>query len=130
MNEAAYIALREERDQLLAEVAYLKELYCASPEESFIDAVTHNLGVMPQVARYLWVLWDCRPHSNEAIANSIWGARAEERDWKSINVQIHRLRKALHPVGAEIENVWGHGYRLRPVDRAKIAAAIGIEVRP
>ena len=130
MNEAAYIALREERDQLLAEVAYLKELYCVPADADFVSAVTSRLGVMPQVARMLWFLWDCRQKSNEALANSMWGNRAEDRDWKSINVQIHRLRKALRSVDADIENIWGHGYRLRPEERDKIASAIGIEVKP
>lgn len=130
MNEAAYIAMREERDQLLAENAYLKSLYCPAPEAEFLHAVSARFNVMPQVARYLWALWDCRQRSHEALAHAIWGDRADERDWKSINVQIHRLRKALRAVDADIENIWGHGYRLHPSDRDKIATAIGIEAKP
>ena len=129
MNEAAYIAMREERDVLAAENAYLKELYCAPPDAAFFEVVTTEFKAMPQVAHILWILWDCLPKTRAAIANSLWGVYAEDRDHKHIDVQIYRLRSALRPINATIATCRGRGFRLLREQRAIIAAHIGIEVK-
>lgn len=130
MNEAAFVALREENERLSAENAFLRGLYCADPTVEFIETVRHQLQVMPQVAKLLWTLWDCRPKSREAIAYALWGDHAEEREIKNIDVQMCRLRSALSGIGAGIQTNWGTGFHLLPAQRERIAAELGIEIQP
>lgn len=130
MNDQAFAALREECDRLSAENSELRRLLRFDPEPSFVDQVKRSLRVPPLAARVLWVLWECKPKTHVQILNSLYWDRVEAPGIKIVQVQVCRLRAALHEIGSGIETVWGNGYRLDPDQRAKIAAHIGIEVQP
>lgn len=127
MNEAA---LRDRVEYLEAENAELKRLLRTDPSVEFVTAAKKVFAVRPQAVRILWVLWDCKSKSKDVVFNALWGESLDPADIKSLDMLICLLRAAIKPCGAKIETIWGHGYQLSPESRAKIAAHIGIEVRP
>jgi DNA-binding response OmpR family regulator len=60
-----------------------------------------------------WVL------TRSQLLTAVWGADAEHRDPKSVDVLVCRLRKQLGPAGASIESVRSFGYRLRTLPDAE-----------
>lgn len=127
MNEAS---LRDRVEYLEAENANLRKLLRTDPAGEFVTAARKALNVRPQCLRLLWVLWDCKAKSRDAIFHALWGDDLDPPDQKTIDVQICLLRASLRGCDAEISTIWGRGYQLLPADRAKIAAHIGIEVQP
>lgn len=127
MSEAQ---LRDRIEYLEAENASLRDLMRIDPSTAFIRQAKDSLRVMPQVAHLLWVLWDCKPKTREQIYHAIWGHLLSPPEIKTIDVQMCRLRAAVAYFDAKIGTVWGSGFHLSHEDRAKIAAATGIEANP
>jgi len=127
MSEAA---LRDRIDILEAENAELRRQLRLDPDKQFIAAARSRLGITLIPARLLWALWDGRVHSTGAIMDALYGDSLDPPDAKIVNAWICRLRKALKSADARIRLHWGFGYQLMPEDRVRIAAYIGVEVRP
>jgi DNA-binding response OmpR family regulator len=73
---------------------------------------------------YLMVTNPGRVFTRPYLIEKIWGARFAPGD-RSIDNLVLRLRKKLGPFGAQIEAVWGEGYRLRPSETDPNSAANG-----
>lgn len=130
MSNAAMMELVRENELLRAENAEMKALLRVDPSVDFLERAKLELGIMPQCAQILWALWDCKPKSRDAIFHSVWGGKIDQPEIKVIDVQVCRLRAALAPHGASIKTIWGYGYQLPFADRVKIAAVIGVGIKP
>lgn len=126
MSEAA---LRSRIEYLEAQVDELRSLLRLEPETNFVSRARAVLGITQHQAQILWALWPARPVSRNQIYDAVWGHLPDGPFPKIIDVQMHRLRRAM-PEGVKIEVVWSLGYHLLPDGKAKLVSHLGIEAQP
>lgn len=124
MSEAQ---LRDRIEYLEAENAELRRQMRMDPASHFIGVCRSELKLMPSTARLLWVLWDCKEHTNENLFHALFGDRLDQPDPQIIKVQLSKLRASLVSIDARIETLFGTGYVLRAAHRDRIAAVLGID---
>jgi len=119
------------REDLIAEVEYLRELAYGAPDADTIDRLRRRLSLTPHEARLLLCLQrarPCRPVSKELIGRHLPLTHGHERveDSGNVAVYVSRLRARF---GREIIETQGashlyRGYRLTDAGRAMVADAI------
>lgn len=73
-----------------------------------------QITVAPALAELADILVSCMPRvaTTEHIDSGLWGGNPPGALRKARHVYASQLRKAIAPLGLEIENVWDTGYRL------------------
>lgn len=124
------LSLRERIEYLEAENADLRHQLRHVADNDFIQALHARLGCTRSEGRFLWLLWDCRLKSRDAIFSALYSDRIDPPNIQIVNVFAAKIRRAIKTIDANLTTHWAAGYQLMPEDRARIAAYIGIEVRP
>lgn len=112
------------RDQLLS-LAYeqqsqIEALRGAESDKQTMD-VQHAFKMTVQESRLLCALLDGKPHSKEAIFNTVWFDKMyDPPEKKIVDVVICKIRKKLYPYQIRIETIWGAGYQLIDADRVAL----------
>lgn len=120
---AEYDRVCRERDDLAAEVAYLKGERRDGDDEALEATLRVALRLSPGEARLVAVIWSGRGHyaSRDAIAEraEMCGQTAS-RD--TMNVLVTRIRGKI---GRDaVQNVWGSGFKLSPGGIATVRLAL------
>jgi len=77
------------------------------------------LQLKPKAAELLWLLIERNGAGQDYLIRGLWGGREPASPVDSLRLYVVGLRKQLKPTGADIENVWGWGYRLINAHRLK-----------
>lgn len=115
---AEIAALRDRVEYLEAELALAHE-QSAVPDAEFVAAIAMGLPRWAMPALHLFL-------SQRLVTNDRLTAMAEAMDgWELSapqfsNVVAYRLRRALRPLGVDIETVWGVGYSISPENQARL----------
>ena len=108
----------------------LQELLAPKPDAEFLIAAKSVLGLPAKRGKLLNLLIFGKRTNKLALLHSYFDGDEGDRDPKSIDVQLHYVRRALQPHGIEIETVWGDGYRMTADAKAAVLALLGIEAKP
>ena len=112
--EKLYREATDERDTLREQVKLLEEALGAKmPGPSFVHLTTHE-------SRLFGALRSTAFMTKEAILNVMYGGMLEEPNQKIIDVYICKIRRKMAPFGVEIDTVWGRGYCISDVMKARI----------
>lgn len=110
----------------LDRIEELEELLGISESDAML--YRRALRLDPDSARVLGFIVARRGRiaSKDNLFTVLYGARPEA-EWpqtsnKIIEVRIHGIRKALRPLGVEIETVVGEGYYITPAHRTRLMA--------
>lgn len=108
-------------EALREEVAYLRGELALDLEEARVIKLRSAFGIQDQEARLLLIMLSrrVRPISSAVADELLPGERSHP---KFLAVYAHRLRKVLGYDG--IAGVWGQGYLLTEVGRAKVEEAL------
>lgn len=131
--ERRFLAMRTERDGLLAKVA---ELEAALARALDIPKVPRIFRLTKHETHVLECLLARAQASREQIQDFLYQLMPDgddEPDIKIVDVFIHKVRKKLAPWKIEIMTEWGLGYRLtgesrdiiRDLNRAEALDAVG-----
>jgi DNA-binding response OmpR family regulator len=113
------VRLRTRIEELEAEVCWLRD--ALDPK----DGRFRSLQVTPKERVILCRIFDAGPHP-VPYESLIAAADLSDTEYaeNSVKVFIHRLRKKLRGIGAEIKCVWGVGYLIPPTSRSLLAEII------
>ena len=99
------------------------------PAENHVNNLRTSLKLTPSRAKMLALLSNGRLHTREALFSASRGhGDSADTDTKVVDVHICALRKAVVPLGVEIENVHGVGYQLTAGAKIIRAAMNGEEI--
>jgi DNA-binding response OmpR family regulator len=138
VSAAAYRRLREENEELLAEVARLKRRLLEEEDRELVVLCRDRLGLSAAMAVLLLALYRARSASKESLfevyetAPRKAGRPPAGRDTdplKVIDVQLSHIRKRITRHGIIIETLWGIGYRLTPDGKAIVGRMLGLDLR-
>ena len=115
-QQDAMIAQRERIEELEEEVRQLRELLAPTV------ALPASLGLSQSARKVLGALLARSPRTvkKDALMHALYFNIDDAPEQKIIDVFIHKIRKALRPLGVEIGTDWGIGYFID----AKSAAAL------
>jgi hypothetical protein len=83
-------------------------------------------GIQPGQAEVLGMLLNRTAVAKEAIYSLLYGLRPEcdQPVWKSVDVVVHKLRRALAVHGIRIETLQGVGYGMTAANKAMVHAVL------
>ncbi|CAM5764651.1 winged helix-turn-helix domain-containing protein [Bosea minatitlanensis] len=112
-------ALEAENGRLRDRVAELEDAL------GFTIDMPVYLGLSQTEARLFGALMRRPVWSREQLMVALYSHRPDEPpEIKIVDVFICKIRRKLKPLGIEIENLWGQGYRLAPAMRDRALAII------
>ncbi len=86
---------------------------------------TNTLGLGRVEIKLLGVLMHREFASRGMIYNALYGDDSDRQE-KTIDVHISKIRRKLAPHGHEIKTSWGEGYYLEPATRAALKDICGV----
>jgi hypothetical protein len=114
-----------ELQRLRERVAMLEDILGVG--RTMISRLRTAFDLQPDHARILGMLLNRQLIAKEAIYNMLYGHRPEcdQPIWKTIDVQIHKLRKRLRIHGIEFIGIVGEGYTMKPEHKLKVREHLG-----
>lgn len=118
--EARLAAVEAENDDLRHRVGQLEEAL------GMRLVLPIELGLTGHESALVGFLLTREIATKEALLSTMYGHRPDqdEPQIKIIDVFVCKARKKLKRFGLEIETVWGHGYRMSPETKQRIAAML------
>lgn len=118
LNEAILLEqnkrLREENDELRETVRQLR----ADVEAADVELPGWLPHLTPRQADILRLLCKRDLVTSETMLAVLYAD--EDRISNLLSIFVHQLRGKLRPLGIQIENVWGRGYRLTAPSKARL----------
>ena len=118
--ECEIAKLREEKQMLQDRIEELESvLFCGAPDGVAL------FGLPPAPSRILAFVAGRQIATKEAIWTALYSAGVDDApEIKTIDVHVHRIRRAIAPFGLLVATVWGSGYRMSPEHREAVKAEI------
>ena len=107
--------LRMERDEALERICQLEDLLVARDTAHFCDfGLTHSEN-MVFGALLRWPVI-----SKDQLMDLLYGCRTDPPGPDNISILIMRVRRKLKPHGVVIRTLWGRGYSMDEMSRARL----------
>jgi DNA-binding response OmpR family regulator len=85
-----------------------------SLEENRLRFREHSIRLTSRLTDLAYALARRMPEtvSHATITQQMWGADEPDYADTNIKVSVTQLRNKIRPIGLDVENTWGRGYRL------------------
>ena len=81
----------------------------------------NSVKLLNRLADLAYVLADRMPNTvpHDTIIRKMWGDVEGDFAQTNVNVAVHQLRQVIRPMGLDIINNWGVGYRMTEMSRTE-----------